>query len=170
LNISFNFTKEDIWNYGKYITFKIPKFKRRFILNILMVPIVICTLGYTMNFTIPLFILYGVGLTFLYIFILYGVLKSKIIKLNSGEGGLLGKHIVEVGVNGIKENIKDREENHSWADITKIIQDKKNIYLHWSEISAHVIPKRAFEKDEELKLFFSIASDYFNEDKNLIDK
>jgi hypothetical protein len=165
LNISFDFTKEDIWNYGKHITFNIPKFKRRFILNILMVPIVICTLGYTMNFTIPLFILYGIGLTFLYIFILYGVLKSKIIKLNSGEGGPLGKHIAEIGVNGIKENIHGREENHSWADITKIIQDKKYFYFHWSEISAHVIPKRAFENDEELKSFFSIVSDYFSKEK-----
>ena len=162
MEVSFDFTKEDIWNYGKHITLNIPKFKRRFIVNILMVPVVICAIGYTMNFTIPLYILCGIGFTFVYVYILNVVLKSKIIKLNSGEGGPLGKHVIEIGVNGIKDSLESREENHSWEDITKIIQDKKYFYFHWSEISAHVIPKRAFEKDEELKLFFSSVMDYFN--------
>jgi hypothetical protein len=130
-----------------------------------MVPVAVCAVGYAMKFTIPSYILYGVGLTFFYIYVLNGVLKSKIIKLNAGERGPLGKHIIEIGINGIKENIKDREENHSWEDITKIVQDKKYLYFHSSETSAHVIPKRAFEKEEELKLFFSTAMDYFTKIK-----
>jgi hypothetical protein len=167
LNVSFDFTKDDIWNYGKHITFNLPRFRRRFILNVLMVPVVVCSIGYAMKFTIPSYILYGVGLTFFYIYVLNGVLKGKIIKLNSGDGGPLGKHIIEIGIDGIKEDIQGREEKHSWEDITKIAQDKKYLYFHRGEISAQVIPKRAFETDEELKLFLSTAMDYFNKVKNV---
>jgi hypothetical protein len=167
LKVSFDFTKDDIWNYGKHITFKMPKFRSRFILNVLMVPVVVCAIGYVLNFTIPSYILYGVSLTFFYIYVLNGVLKGKVVKLNSGEGGPLGTHIIEIGVNGIKENLPNREENHSWGDITKIVQDKKYFYFHSGELSAHVIPKRVFENDEESKLFVTTAMDYFNKVKNV---
>lgn len=167
LKISFDFTKEDIWNYGKHITFNLPKFRRKFILNVIMVPVAVCAVGYAMNFTIPSYILYGVSLTLFYIYVLNGVLRGKIIKLNSGKGGLLGKHIVEIGDDGITENFPDREENHSWSDITKLVQNKKYFYFHRGEMSASVIPKKAFEEDEEFKQFVSTATDYFNRAKNL---
>lgn len=162
MKVSYDFTKDDIWNYGKHVTFSMPKFRRRMIINIVSVPLVVCLIGFTMKFSITSFILYSIGLTAVYVYILFAVLKGKVVRANSRKGGLLGKHTIDIGINGIKEILVEREENHSWNDIKKIVEDKKYIYIHWSDIAAYTVPKRAFSKEEEAKFFFTTAMNHLN--------
>lgn len=162
MKVSFDFKKDDVWNYGKHVTFSMPKFRRKMIINIVMVPILVCAIGYTKGFTLAGYLIYGGGLTVFYVFILFSILKGKVIKSNSGKGGPLCKHTVDLTINGVRETIQDREENHYWSEIQKVVEDKKYIYIHWSEIAAHVIPKKAFLKDGEAEFFFTTAMNHYN--------
>lgn len=168
MKVTYDFTKDDIWNYGKHVTFSMPKFRRRMATNILMVPLLVSAIGYTMKFTIASYITYGIGFTLFYVFVLVAVLKGKVVKSNSGPGGLYGKHSIDIGVNGIKESLPEREENHSWNEIQKVVEDKKYIYIHWSEAGAHVVPKRAFSKPEHAKFFFTTALNHFEKVKSKV--
>lgn len=161
MKVAFEFTKDDIWSYGKHVTFSLPKFKRRMAINILMVPLLVCAIGYTMRFTIASYISYGILLTFFYILVLFSVLKGKVVKANSGKYGPMGKHTLEIGLNGVKENLPEREENHSWNDIKKVEQDKKYIYMYWDNMAAHVVPKRVFTKEADTAFFFSTVMNHF---------
>ena len=168
MKVTFDFTRDDIWNYGKNATFSVPKFRRKFIINVMTVPILVCAVGYTMGFNLGQYIAYGIGLTLFYIYVLKSVLKGKVVKANSGKGGPLGKHAVDVGINGIRENLPDREEYHSWIDIKKVMEDKKYIYIYWSSIAAHVIPKRAFSKKEDGEFFFTTVMNHWEKTKTKI--
>lgn len=166
MKVTFDFNKDDIWNYGKQVTFSMPKFKRRMVINVLMIPILVCAVGFTMGFNIGEYILYGVGLTVFYVYVLIAILKGKVVKANSRKGGIYGKHTIDMGINGIKENLPEREENHSWNDITKVVQNKKYIFIHWSDTAAHVVPKRAFSKQEDVEFFYTTALNHLEKVKN----
>lgn len=170
MKVTFDFTRDDIWSYGKHATFRMPKFRRKFIINILMVPILVCAVGFTMKFNLMKYLTYGIGLTLFYIYVLNSVLKGKVVKANSGKGGPLGKHTVDMAINGIRETLPDREEYHSWDDIKNVMEDKKNIYIYWSEIAAHVIPKRAFSKKEDGEFFFTTAMNHWNKNGTKANK
>lgn len=157
MKITFDFNKDDIWSYGKHITFNLAKFKRRLILNVAMVPIFVIAIGYTRKFSLPEYILYIVGFSLLYVYVLNSVLRNKMIKINSGKGGPLGEHTVEIDASGITEKLPDKQSTHSWNEIIKIEEDKKYIYIQWSETSAHAIPKRAFKTMEDATAFYNAA-------------
>jgi len=157
LKVSYDFTRDDLWKYGKHVTLTIPKFRRKIIVNVLMIPILVCAFGYTRNFSVGAYISYGVGLTAAYLYVLNAVLKGKFVKANSGKDGPLGKHTVDIGINGITENYPSREISHSWKEIQKVLQDKKYIYVHWSDNAAHSVPKRAFQKSEDAEFFYNTA-------------
>jgi hypothetical protein len=162
LKVSYEFTRDDLWKYGKHVTLSIPKFRRKIIFNVLMIPILVCAFGYTRKFSIGTYISYGLGLTAAYIYVLNAVLKGKFVKANSGKEGPLGKHTIDIGINGVKENYPTREDSHSWREITKVVQDKKYIYIHWSDNAAHSIPKRAFTKTEDAEFFYNAAIKHLN--------
>ena len=166
MKVSFEFTKNDVWNYGKHMTFSLPKFRRRMIINILMVPLLVCAIGYTMKFTIASYLTYGIGLTAFYVYVLFSVLKGKVIKANSAKDGPIGKHTIELTLDGIKETLPEREEKHFWNDIEKVEQDKKYIYIQWSSLAAHVIPKSAFSKESDETFFYTTAMNHFEKAKN----
>lgn len=166
MKITFDFNKEDIWNYGKHITFNIPKFKRRMIINIFMVPILVIVVGYIRKISIPEYIFYVGGFSLLYVYVLNSVLKSKMIKINSDKGGPLGEHTIELSNDAIIEKLPERESIHNWNEIIKIDEDKKYYYIQWNETSAHVIPKRVFPNLEEAAAFYNVVKGNWNNSKN----
>jgi hypothetical protein len=165
MKVSFDFNRDDIWNYGKHVTFNIAKFKRRLVLNIVMVPIFVIAVGYLKNFTITNYIVYSGGFSALYIYVLFSVLKGKMVKANSGKEGPLGKHIVEINEDGIKEQLPDREVAHSWNEVTIVSEDKKYVYVQWSPTGAHVMPKRAFSNEDAANKFLTKCNEYWNKAK-----
>jgi hypothetical protein len=169
LKILYDFNKDDIWNYAKHIILGIPKFRQRLFLNVSLVPILIGAVGYLKGFTMKSYLIYGVGLAVIYLSTLYTIFKIKVIESNSVKGGLLGTHSLEITINGIMEALPVRELYHSWSDIVKIIQDKKNIYIHWSLSEAHVVPKRAFSNIEDAMLFYQTTQKFWqNKQRNRI--
>lgn len=160
MEVNFDFNKEDIWNYGKHVTFNMVRFKMRMIVNILMVPLLVIIVGTIKQFTLLEYLIYIIAFTALYIYVLSSVLKSKMIKANSGKGGPLGLHHVVIGEDGISEKLPERESHHNWSEIQKVTEDKKYIYILWNITSAHVIPKRAFSEPGEAIHFIGKVREY----------
>lgn len=161
MKVSYDFAMDDIWGYGKHVTYSLPKFRRKLVINVMLIPIMVCLVGFAMKFKPSSYLFYGVVLTVLYVFVLNAVLKAKVVRSNSGKGGLLGRHTIDLGLSGIKETLPDREESHSWNEIIKIDENKKYIFIHWSEMACFVIPKKAFPKEEDAKFFLTTAMKHF---------
>lgn len=160
MKITYDIKKDDVWSYGRHITFNMKSFRRKFIFNIAVVPISVIVIGLFEKLNLKSVLLYGAGFTVVYVFVLYSVLKFKFVKNNAGKNGPLGRHSLELGLKSIKEIYGSHEISHPWAEIIKVEDLKKHIYLYWDSTSAFLIPKSAFKSGEEQERFMSTVKNF----------
>lgn len=158
MEVEIDINKKDHWNFNKYVIFNVPRQKRSFILNMLCGPlfsyIAICIL--TLSFYS--FII-GTVILDLYIFYSY---KMRVMSQLKYTKGILGKHIIEINENGIKETTEIDEGFAKWrGGIDGIKQDKNNVYIFLDTFRAHIIPKRSFASEAETNQFYNKALIYW---------
>ncbi|MGM7637492.1 YcxB family protein [Bacillus sp. Hm123] len=65
--------------------------------------------------------------------------------------GLLGEHHMILSEEGIIDSTSNGETKVTWSGIKTISEDKHNIYLYNSSVSAYILPKREVDDVEEIK-------------------
>jgi YcxB-like protein len=71
--------------------------------------------------------------------------------------GVLGRHEIEIGPDGVYERTAVNESQQSWAGIERIADDDRYIFIYVQPMAAHVIPKAAFSSPEDASAFLSEA-------------
>ena len=74
--------------------------------------------------------------------------------------GVLGKHSIAIRADGVTERSAVGESRTGWEGIERIAADGQYVYLYIGPLQAHVIPKRAFQNDEEVEAFLQLAQTY----------
>lgn len=162
MKITYDIKKDDVWAYGRHMTFSMNSFRMKFLLNIAVVPISVIAIGLFDKLNLKSVLAYGLGFTAIYIFVLYSVLKYKFVKNNAVKDGPLGRHSLELGLKSVKELYGSHEISHPWSEIIKVEDRKKHIYLYWNSNSAFLIPKSAFKSTEEQERFMSTINNFMN--------
>jgi hypothetical protein len=71
---------------------------------------------------------------------------------------MLGKHIITVNEEGIKEESKNGDSRINWDGVEKVAEAENHIFIYISSVMAYIIPKSIFEddntRDEFLKLLY----------------
>lgn len=67
--------------------------------------------------------------------------------------------------NGIVQKSANGETNTKWNEVDRVDETCEYIYIYNSSISAHIIPKRIFENEEEMKIFLGEVLKYYNKQK-----
>jgi len=159
MEISFYIDKEDYWQFNKHVVMNNMKYKRRFLISIIILPIIMSIIF--MLVKLPTWyswtagIVLGLGLHWYS----YKRFKSRVLSLVDDKPGLLGEHTIMLSEEGIIESTSVNKGVHSWAGIRGIEQNEGYIFIFLNQTMAHIIPKRAFVSPE-------IASHFLQEAQN----
>jgi Tfp pilus assembly protein PilE len=74
---------------------------------------------------------------------------KKMIKEGKNDG-LLGEHHMILSEEGIIDSTSTSETKVTWSGIKTLSEDKDNIYLYNSSVSAYILPKRELDDVEEI--------------------
>lgn len=78
----------------------------------------------------------------------------------------MGKHRFEITEDGFKESTEYNEMFTKWEGIKSIEETKKQIFIFLDRHMAHIIPKRYFKNDEEVRELKEFLNSYINKVKN----
>jgi hypothetical protein len=161
VNVSYEITKEDILNFNKYAMLNVPTFRRTFITNLVMLPLIILATGIILKFNIVNLILGVIGTTVVYYFLVMFLVKRKVMKMNAQKSGLLGSHTMEINPDGIKVKNANNEGFTSWKKIQNVVSAKNYIYFFITDQFAYIVPKRAFGEEANAQEFFKQAEGFW---------
>lgn len=170
MEINYRLTEED------YLIFNIFHIKNSKIamraLNIqrFLTPIIFLILSYVFSKVgdTPFLVLF---ITFLIISILWVIFypkyffsritrHAKKMILEGKNDGLLGEHHLIMTEDGISDSTANGETKVTWSGIKNFKEDKYNLYLYNSSISAYILPKRNLNNVEEIRNFIKKYSEF----------
>lgn len=71
----------------------------------------------------------------------------------------LGPNVVELSEKGVRRRNSFRDERVYWKGILKVVETDKHIFIHDTDVSAFIVPKRAFATKRERKEFIRFANE-----------
>lgn len=154
MEISFYIDKEDYWQFNKHVVMNNMKYKRRFLVSLIILPIMMMSIIFLLM-KLPTWyswtagILLGLGLHWYS----YKRFKSRVLSLVDDKPGLLGEHTILLSDEGIIERTSVNEGVNNWGGIRGIEQNEGYIFIFLNQTMAHIIPKRAFVDSESESLF-----------------
>lgn len=102
----------------------------------------------------------SVWLLFLALSIAARHIQGRVFRRMLDEGknkSTIGKHRLSVGQRGIMDLTAFSEQCTTWQGVERIADNEEYIFLYINAISAHVIPKCAFEHMRHMKVFLDEA-------------
>jgi hypothetical protein len=72
----------------------------------------------------------------------------------------LGKNRIKIDKEGVIRSNHYRNEHIKWEGIIKIVTTKEHIFIHDTDVSALIIPKRAFRSKELMNEFITQLKQY----------
>ncbi|MCT4596213.1 MAG: YcxB family protein [Anaeromicrobium sp.] len=168
MKITYDIRKEDYWNFNKYVMYNNFRTKITIILSIILGTIA----AYISIRAITNSNLYSLAWAFTSFGIIYYIMihctRKRAFKFAEDEGGILGKHTIEISEEEIIENTYYNSSFHLWSDIKNIEITEEYIFIFTSKIQAYAIPRRAFKTENEAIRFYNFLIRHFKE-KNEID-
>ena len=151
MKIKYNLTEEDYLEFNMFHVKNLKAVKRTLNLQRFLTPIF---------FIIASFVLSKVGsMSFLEVFITFLVVSiiwvifypryfysyvirntKKMIKEGKNDG-LLGEHYMVLSEDGIIDSTSNGETKVTWSGINTLSEDRQNIYLYNSSVSAYILQK-----------------------------
>ncbi|MCJ7842473.1 YcxB family protein [Lederbergia sp. NSJ-179] len=163
MEIKYNLTEEDYLNFNLFHVKNSKTAKKAMKMQRFLIPIVFIVIPYVLS-KMGDMSLFGLLIPFLLISILWIMFYPKyfyhyVIRhtkklIKEGENdGLLGEHRMILSEEGIVDSASNRETKVTWSGIKTVKEDKHNIYLYNSSVSAYILPKRDLDDVEEIKIY-----------------
>jgi hypothetical protein len=157
--ITFSNNKEDYWEFNKHVIMNNLKYKRRFIISLITLPIMLSIIFLLMKlptwYSWTAGIILGLGLNWYS----YWRFKRRVLSLLDDKPGLLGDHTIILSDEGVVERTSVNESFNKWEGIRSIEQNEGYIFIFLNQTMAHIIPKRSFPSS-------AVASSFLQEAQN----
>ena len=166
MEIRYNLTEEDYLNFNMFHVKNSKAVKRTLNMQRFLTPIIFIIASFVFSKVGGMSFL-GVFITFLVVSILWIIFypkyfysyvirnTKKIIKEGKNDG-LIGEHHMILSEEGIIDATSNGETRVSWFGIQTLSEDKHNIYLYNSSVSAYILPKRELDDVEEIKTYLKL--------------
>ncbi len=166
MKVTYSVTKEDFWNFIKFISHKTTEGKRRRLFsNILILFSGVVFFYLTKLVDINNSILYSstwtIGLLIGNYISHYPMLKRRAFKSAKTEKGILDEQTIEIKLEGISKITHSSNCFYKWAAINRIDIIDEYIFVVVNKTNGIVIPKRVFKSKNEAIQFYNIAIEYF---------
>ncbi len=113
----------------------------------------------TIHKPVPLFLLSFLlvsAVIFVVIFLLAYVIAI-LCMISKANKTFLCEHTISVNEHGLTEETKYGNSETYWNAISSIVKTKTHILLYVTQLSAHIIPLRAFDNSEEANEFYKFC-------------
>jgi YcxB-like protein len=163
MEINYNLTEEDYLNFNMFHVKNSKVVKRTLNMQRFLTPIIFIVASFVLSKVGSMSFL-GVFITFLVVSILWIIFypryfysyvirnTKKIIKEGKNDG-LLGEHRMVLSEDGIIDSTSNSETKVTWLGIKTLSEDRQNIYLYNSSVSAYILPKRELDDVGEIKTY-----------------
>ena len=157
-------TREDYWKFNLYGLIKVKSLRRMFIFNMSAMPVLmfvaLMIFRIATHIPVAVVILLAIVLGGLVDLLILYITKMRIMKMPEKRSGILGEHTIEIDEKGIDETSPAGDVSYLWESISSIEQNKDYIFIFVSNLSGHIIPKRAFASVEDAEEFYRLATEY----------
>jgi hypothetical protein len=163
MEINYNLTEEDYLNFNMFHVKNSKAVKRTLNMQRFLTPIIFIVLSYVLS-KVGNMSFFELFIAFLIVSILWIIFypryfysyvirnTKKMIKEGKNDG-LLGKHHMILSEEGIIDSTSNGETKVTWSGIQTVSEDKHNIYLYNSSVSAYILPKRELDDVEGIKTY-----------------
>ena len=165
MEISYELTFYDYWNFNKFSIFHSPKIRNiNFVLFLVFTVIIIQRImknpSDTLGANLFSFLFQIIVFALLYYFILW----SQALYV-SKKSNILGDQTVTISEDGIIENTSFSKSFFKWHGIKYIKFNKLYFFIFLTDSTGIIIPKRAFTSDVESDNFLYTAKAFYNKSK-----
>ena len=163
MEIRYSLTEEDYLNFNMFHVKNSKTVKRALNMQRFLTPILFIVASFILSKVGNISFL-GLFITFLVVGILWIIFypryfysyvirnTKKMIKEGKNDG-LLGEHHMILSEEGIVDSTSNGETKVTWVGIQTLSEDKFNIYLYNSSVSAYILPKKELDDLEEIKTY-----------------
>lgn len=163
MEIRYSLTEEDYLNFNMFHVKNSKTAKRALNMQRFLMPIIFIVLSYVLS-KVGNMSFFGLLIAFLIVSILWITFypkyfysyvfrnTKKMIKEGKNDG-LLGEHHMVLSEEGIIDLTSNGETKVIWSGIQTLSEDKYNIYLYNSSVSAYILPKRELNNVDEMKTY-----------------
>lgn len=166
MEVKYNLTRKDFWNFTKYAYTHVPTLRIPLILGVFIAFAIIAS-------SLEFFYSKGIGHLTTYIAIAvtililyYYMIKLLVMWLPSAKPGILGEHILSISPEGIRERTFVNDSFIKWNEIKEITSNKKYIFIFIDLTMCYQIPKVSFSTEDEANIFLNTALMYWQSNSN----
>ncbi|MEF9951374.1 MAG: YcxB family protein [Clostridium sp.] len=168
MKIKYDITKDDYIKFNLYHLESSPNVKKEIIIHRLVIPLLLVglsaafyvLLGMPMYIGVPLFVGIGILWSIFYPkFYRKNALKNVSKMIDNGlQSSGVSKNTINVLDEGIHSSSRAGQTINRWDEVKKVHETDEHIFIYVTEKIAHVVPKRAFENEEQEKEFIEIIN------------
>ena len=163
MKITYETSREDFWNFSKYVAMRIPTYRRNILGNMIAPPLVGALVMYALGLPLILTLAVTLGLIAMIPLAFLAISKRQVTSLLSGTPGLLGEHTITIDSKGFREETLVNDSSTSWSGVVDITENQEYIFIFIEVHMAHVMPKRAFHVPDKTRVFFEAARTFWED-------
>ena len=95
----------------------------------------------------------GLGIWSLYVVVAYALIRRRVMRLPAEGGGLIGRHTLSIGPDGVRDRTEVTDERVAWRGLQAVDRDRELLIMPLDRSQAVLIPTRAFADQGELERF-----------------
>ena len=165
MEITYTISREDYWQFRKYYLLRRRSMQATAVIAFLLLGLYVVLVEWILN-TSPLVMEISVPLVAAVLLaVLVARFKHVVMSIPSDNGTMLGQHYLSIAPEGVVDRTKSSDRLTRWSGILNIVGNKHYIFMFSDADQAHIVPKRAFRRQEDAQEFLDAAFAHSKADK-----
>ena len=161
MDLTFEITREDYWQFNKFYLKRRGRFRRNLIIFAIFAGSTASLLS--LNADEPTWLVIGSGALGVLVAVRYGALcfwsaKRRVMKIPATDGTTLGERTLQVVADGLLVKNREVESLVRWSGLREVVETKDSIYLFLDTNIAIIVPRRAFPDVASAGAFLSLVT------------
>ena len=161
MQLNVNISREDIWQFHKYLTLRTTYGKINIVLSFLLYPAIFFLLQAAANEPLDRVITRSIIFTGIWIPSYLWPWKRRVKGMFSDKGNQLGRHVLSISPDRVHAKAELYEEFNAWRGILDIVENSDYIFFFTDIHRAYLIPKKVFDNSDQAQTFLSTALSYW---------
>ena len=165
MEITYTISREDYWQFQWFYILHRPAHRWSIVLNFLAGTVVAAAIEWRLDASVTVIAISAPVIGALLVITLLRIEKRRVMGVPSERGDILGEHFFRIDAEGLVERTKTRNSLTQWDGILDIAANKNYIFMFVDAHQAFIVPKRAFERKENVQAFLDTAMSHWKASK-----
>jgi len=170
MQLTYNISREDIWQFTKFVAFHWPGPRLNAITNLLALPLVFFMILWPDRSPLVVALPLSLATGIIGIVVSLWLWKKQTKALPSDKGDQLGERILNVDARGIHTKSSRAEDHYQWGGVLEVAENPAYIFVFVDTLKAHIIPKRAFSQPQDAKEFIESLLSFWKSGQTTLEQ